>query len=120
MRITEKRCNGTETIKERKYVVVNYGESGYDICIGIFDTPREALGCVLETYLEALGDDIDIPVTMQYEHDEANGDWEQISFTSPKTEHALELVDYYKIYFKDTVIETKKGNANYLSFLDVQ
>lgn len=89
---------------------MNYGESGYDICIGIFDTPREALGCVLENYLESLGDDVNIPVTMQYTDDEANGDWEQISFTSQKTVRALVTVDHYKIYFQDTVIETKKGD----------
>jgi len=110
MKIQEKHCNGTEVIKERKYTVVNYGESGYDICIGIFDTPREALGCVLENYLESLGDDVDFPITMQYTDDEANGNWEQISFTSPKTVHALAFVDHYKIYFQDTVIETKKGD----------
>lgn len=112
MRIQEKRCDDAVIIKERKYAVVNYGESGYDICIGIFDTPREALGCVLENYLEALGDDVDIPITMQYDYDEANGDWEQISFSSPKTERCAELVDHYKIYFQDTIIETKKGNTN--------
>lgn len=109
MRITEKHCNDTEVIKERKYAVVNYGDSGYDICIGIFDTPREALGYVLENYLESLGDEVNIPVTMQYTDDEANGDWEQISFSYPKTERRAELADHYKIYFQDTVIETKKG-----------
>ena len=112
MRITEKHCNGTEVIKERKYAVVNYGESGYDICIGIFDTPREALGCALENYLESLGDDVDVPVTMQYTDDDNCGSWEQISFTSPGTVRALALVDHYKIYFQDTIIETKKGNTN--------
>lgn len=112
MKITEKHCNGIEIVKERKYAVVNYGESGYDICIGIFDIPREALGCVLENYLESLGDNVDVPVTMQYTYDEANGDWEQISFSSPKTEHALALVDHYKIYFQETNIEIMKGNAN--------
>lgn len=110
MIIQQKRPSSKDIIKERKYAVVNYGESGYDICIGIFDTPREALGCVLENYLESLGDDVNVPVTMQYMNDEECGSWEQISFSSPKTEHALELVDHYKIYFQDTVIETKKGN----------
>lgn len=110
MRIQEKCPSGKEITKERKYAVVNYGESGYDICIGIFDTPREALGCILENYLESLGDDVGVPVTMKYTDDEANGDWEQISFSSPETEHALELVDHYKIYFQDTVIEKEKNH----------
>lgn len=110
MRIHQKHPSGKEIIKERKYVVVNYGETGYDLCMGIFDTPREALGCILENYLESLGDDVDVPVTMQYTDDDNCGSWEQISFTSPKTEHALELVDHYKIYFQDTVIEKENKN----------
>lgn len=110
MRIQEKHPSGKEIIKERKYVVVNYGESGYDICIGIFDTSREAFGCVLENYLESLGDVIDVPVTMQYTDDESNGNWEQISFTTPGTVRALMPVYHYKIYFQNTIIDTKKGD----------
>ena len=110
MRLQQKHANGTATIKERKYAVVNYGESGYDICIGIFDTPREALGCVLEHYLEALGDDVDIPVTMQYEYDEAKVLLAIGNRSAFKTERCAELVDHYKIYFQDTVIEIKKGD----------
>lgn len=109
MIIKTQHCNGRVEEKERKYVVINYGESGYDICSGIFDTPREALGCVLELFLEALGDDVRLPVTMQYSNDEANGDWEEFTFTLPQTDQRPEFIDHYKIYFQDTVLSSQKG-----------